>query len=386
MGEAIEELSLDDELVQDYLAECREHLATIDVDVLDMEEAGAEIDDRTVNRIFRAAHSIKGGAGVCGLFKIRDLAHQLEDALDLIRSRRIVPTADFTSVLLLGFDRIRELLGNHRESNQADTGDFSAAFSALTVDALRAGRGPAAAPQPEDGQPGPVFDWSRQRKGSKRIYLIEYKLIDDIQRRNKTNREVFKNLLECGTILDTAFDLDSAGTLDGEPSDRLTLNLIYATVLDPELIGHLVEVAPARIRLVGKDGSITSLAGGAGGPAARTEPPHSHSSGVAIEGVEPRAGGGHQVVVHPAGPDVVLATVPELRATMGRLVEAGIRDLVVDFGNVRMIDSGGIGLLISAHSTLSKLGGRLSVIHVSKEILDLLHSVLVDQHFSVTGD
>jgi len=94
----MEEPSLDDELVQDYLAECREHLATIDIDVLALEEAGTEFDERTVNRIFRAAHSIKGGAGVCGLVKIRDLAHQLEDALDLIRTRRMQPTTDVTSV------------------------------------------------------------------------------------------------------------------------------------------------------------------------------------------------------------------------------------------------------------------------------------------------
>ncbi|SPE37741.1 hypothetical protein SBA3_2700034 [Candidatus Sulfopaludibacter sp. SbA3] len=372
----MEEPSLDDELVQDYLAECREHLATIDIDVLALEEAGTEFDERTVNRIFRAAHSIKGGAGVCGLVKIRDLAHQLEDALDLIRTRRMQPTTDVTSVLLLGFDQIRELLGNHRESNQADTSEFAAALAALTADA----------PQPEDGQPGPAFDWSRQRKGSKRTYLIEYNLIGDIQRRNKTNREVFRNLLECGTIVETALDLDSAGTLDGEPSDRLTLHLIYATVLDPELIGHLVEVPPERIGLVGKDGAVTPLAGTAAGPVARTAAPHSPLSSEGAEAVGPLPDGGSQVVIRPSEPAVVAATVPELRAKMRRLVEAGVRLLVVDFGNVRMVDSAGIGLLLSAHSTLCKLGGRLSVIHASKEILRLLQSMRMHQHFSVSGD
>jgi len=112
-------------------------------------------------------------------------------------------------------------------------------------------------------------------KGSNGTCLIEYSPIDDIQRRNKSNRKVFRNLVECGPILDTAFDPDSAGTLDEEPSNRLTLNLIYAaqeinrgkladlfaTVLDPELIGHWIELPPERIRLVRKDGAVTQLAG-----------------------------------------------------------------------------------------------------------------------------
>ena len=57
------EPNLDDELVEDYLAECREHLATIETDLLAIEQGGAQIDEQLVNRVFRAAHSIKGGSG-----------------------------------------------------------------------------------------------------------------------------------------------------------------------------------------------------------------------------------------------------------------------------------------------------------------------------------
>lgn len=132
------ELSVDDELMQDYLEECREQLATVDNDVLAMETAGADIDQRVANRIFRAAHSIKGGAGLFGLVKIQELAHQLEDLLDLIRSRRVVPTTAVANVLLLGFDQTRELIRNHRESNQADVREFAAALAALTAHEDRA--------------------------------------------------------------------------------------------------------------------------------------------------------------------------------------------------------------------------------------------------------
>ena len=119
---------LDDELVQDYLAECREHLATIETDLLAIEQGGAEIDEQLVNRVFRAAHSIKGGAGFFDLAKIRELAHKTENVLDLIRSRQMVPTPEVVSILLLAFDKLRELIGNHRESNQADIGEFVSAL------------------------------------------------------------------------------------------------------------------------------------------------------------------------------------------------------------------------------------------------------------------
>src|SRR6266700_966526 len=76
--------NLDDELIQDYLAECREHLAKIENDLLAVEQAAADIDEQIVNRVFRAAHSIKGGAGFFDLHKIRELAHKIENVLDLI--------------------------------------------------------------------------------------------------------------------------------------------------------------------------------------------------------------------------------------------------------------------------------------------------------------
>src|ERR1700751_1543284 len=112
--------NLDDELVQDYLAECREHLATIETDLLTIEQSGAGIDEQLVNRVFRAAHSIKGGAGFFGLTKIKELAHKTENALDLIRSHEMTPSPEVVSILLLAFDKLRDLVDRFKDSNQAD--------------------------------------------------------------------------------------------------------------------------------------------------------------------------------------------------------------------------------------------------------------------------
>jgi anti-anti-sigma factor len=93
-----------------------------------------------------------------------------------------------------------------------------------------------------------------------------------------------------------------------------------------------------------------------------------------------------KAVIRPTGEDIVASSVPEFRSRMRGAVDEGVRQLVVDLANVRMVDSMGIGLLISAHNSLRKLGGRLAVVHASREILDLFQTMRMHQHFSVSGD
>jgi anti-anti-sigma factor len=84
--------------------------------------------------------------------------------------------------------------------------------------------------------------------------------------------------------------------------------------------------------------------------------------------------------------NIVAAEVPQLRVQFRALVEGGAPHLVLDLSQVRMVDSMGIGLLISLHNTLKKSGRQLSVIHVSKDILDLFRTMRMHTHFSISGD
>jgi len=261
------EPGLDDELIQDYLAECREHLATIETDLLAIEQGGAEIDEELVNRVFRAAHSIKGGAGFFDLAKIRALAHKIENVLDLIRSRQMVPAPEVVSILLLAFDKLRELVGSHRTSNEADIDEFVATLTTLAAGSLPAHEKSSLSETvvvevPETGGHIQVsaFDLSQARKGGKRVYLIQYDLIHDIERRGKTPWAVFKTLIEYGTILETCFDLDSAGTLDDEPSNQLMVTVLYATILREDLLEAVVNVPLDRVKRIEKDRGIQPVA------------------------------------------------------------------------------------------------------------------------------
>jgi len=94
----------------------------------------------------------------------------------------------------------------------------------------------------------------------------------------------------------------------------------------------------------------------------------------------------NRVVVQPTGDTIVAATIPELRSRMRDVLEKGVHELVIDLAGVRMVDSSGLGLLIAAHNSLRKAGGRFAVIHASADLLELFQSMRMHQHFSVTGN
>jgi CheY-like chemotaxis protein len=127
-------INLNDEVVEEYLAECHEHLDTVEADLLAMEKGSAAIDEERVNRVFRAVHLVKGGAGFFELVRVRELSHKMEDAIAQIRSRQIVPTPYRIRVLLRAGDKLSELLGDPGASNEADITEVLAALAGLGAD------------------------------------------------------------------------------------------------------------------------------------------------------------------------------------------------------------------------------------------------------------
>jgi two-component system chemotaxis sensor kinase CheA len=107
---------MDDELLCLFINESREHLVTIEADLLAIEEAGAEVDTDLVNKVFRAAHSIKGTSSFFGLHKVTELAHKAETVLDMLRSKQMTANAEITNLLLAAFDKLREMINNSNES------------------------------------------------------------------------------------------------------------------------------------------------------------------------------------------------------------------------------------------------------------------------------
>ena len=77
--------------------------------------------------------------------------------------------------------------------------------------------------------------------------------------------------------------------------------------------------------------------------------------------------------------DIVASEAQELRREIFSIIGEKPEKLVVDLGSVKVIDSIGLGVLISARNHLKKTGGELVVTNVSKEIYHLLKQMHLDR-------
>ncbi|MFH1075532.1 MAG: chemotaxis protein CheW [Pseudomonadota bacterium] len=124
----------DEEILQSYIEESLEHLASIETDLLAIENGGANVDNELVNKVFRAAHSIKGGSAFLGFNNIKELSHKMENILGLIRDGSIVPTPEIVNILLLASDALRNMVNNAAESDQIDVSNHIEALSGICGD------------------------------------------------------------------------------------------------------------------------------------------------------------------------------------------------------------------------------------------------------------
>ncbi|MCK5671977.1 MAG: ATP-binding protein [Spirochaetales bacterium] len=84
--------------------------------------------------------------------------------------------------------------------------------------------------------------------------------------------------------------------------------------------------------------------------------------------------------------NLVASVVEDLRVLVNNNIQEGLVELTIDLNGISVVDSMGIGFLISAHNSLLKLGGKIEVVHVIGEILDLFTSMRLDQHFLLKGE
>jgi two-component system chemotaxis sensor kinase CheA len=136
-------------LIQEFLIESREHLATIEPDLLAL-EAEANSPD-LINRIFRAIHSIKGASGFFGFENLKRLSHVMENALMEMRDGRLIPRPDVVEVLLNGVDKLNRMVDDIDQSEQVPCQEVIASLEVILSGgqvALPAAAAPAETSQP----------------------------------------------------------------------------------------------------------------------------------------------------------------------------------------------------------------------------------------------
>lgn len=133
-----------------FFQECDELLADLEAGLLALESGSGDSD--TINAVFRAVHSVKGGAGAFGFEPLVKFAHVFETALDAMRSGTLDAEPDVVKLML----RASDVLADHVQSakgegavDEARTQTMAEELAALTTPPEDAA-GPA--PAEEDGE------------------------------------------------------------------------------------------------------------------------------------------------------------------------------------------------------------------------------------------
>jgi two-component system, chemotaxis family, sensor kinase CheA len=106
------------ELLNEFCNEGKDLLSQVEQGVLVLEEDPAHRE--TLNQVFRAFHTFKGGAGFLGLEPIKDLAHNLESLLDAARQNSLVIDRHVINLILAGGDALRKFVDGIEQTIRSD--------------------------------------------------------------------------------------------------------------------------------------------------------------------------------------------------------------------------------------------------------------------------
>ncbi len=108
----------DKELLASFIAEAQEHLDTIEVNILALEQDPEDIE--VINAIFRPFHTIKGVAGFLNLKEVNRLSHEIETLLDNARDQKIIIDEEIVDIVLETVDLLKGLINHLKEDIETD--------------------------------------------------------------------------------------------------------------------------------------------------------------------------------------------------------------------------------------------------------------------------
>ncbi len=123
------------EIRRQFLDEAQEYLDLLESSLLGL--SSSRIDVQQINAALRAAHSVKGGAGMMGFQTLSDLAHRLEDSFKVLKTQKsIAVDIDLERLLLAAVDCLRHVVMCDRQHSPVEpdwlSGHATPIFDQLT--------------------------------------------------------------------------------------------------------------------------------------------------------------------------------------------------------------------------------------------------------------
>ncbi len=219
----------------ELLAEKEKLLLAIDLDSPDMED---------IDAIFRAAHSIKGGAATFGLADMTEVTHILETLLDMIRKKEIELTAEHVDAFLASKDILMMLRDGHRHGATVDrdaVADMMVTLQALAQEATQlqaaASQAPAQTPAASQSPAAPVQQAKPAAVSGRRMQIE----LPDVPSKDIEALGVELGLL--GTLENIALDNGNHAFILATSESMDDILAICSFVLDPDKLVITEEAA-----------------------------------------------------------------------------------------------------------------------------------------------
>ena len=164
-------MAMDNDILQEFLAESRELLADAQSQLLRL-EATPE-DAAVLGAIFRAFHTLKGGAGFLEAQHMVDWCHHLEDLLDKLRSHKLSADSGMIDAILRSTDVIERMLGEMAQGGDPTPGptDLGALIQAYARGERPAAAAPSAASPSADPAAGSWVQLRADAQGQPGVYV-----------------------------------------------------------------------------------------------------------------------------------------------------------------------------------------------------------------------
>ena len=107
------EFQSDPSMMQDFYNNTDELMTALDDHILKLESNPT--DKETIECIFRAAHTLKGAAGMFGFKAIEAVMHSMESLFDLVRKEKLLATSITIDAVFIGMDALRKLLETSKQ-------------------------------------------------------------------------------------------------------------------------------------------------------------------------------------------------------------------------------------------------------------------------------
>lgn len=274
-------MDFNDGLTQEFVVEAREHMESIEEDLLLLEQQRHDLPRELIDRLFRAIHSIKGSAGCIGFQRINELAHTMETLLAMYRSGEMRPEASHVDALLAGCDFLNRMLDDVSVSN-----DMDISVPMTQLNALMEGSIPIHAKR-EMNTPvdvGTIFEGNIHLEIDEHtikhipeehryIYFIRYDFVKFMSNTGTSPVTVISELNKAGEIL-TAQLQNQQDDLDAAVLDSpLYYDVLYSTVLEPMMVEVLCGLPQDQIQQIERASLDTFLQNRAANTGTEAETP-----------------------------------------------------------------------------------------------------------------